>query len=357
MGFDMNLKKIDIDKIENGDVLGKDIVMNNGTVVMPSGTLLKKTYINKLKELGILYVLINEKSRDITVDITTEKKIQEQCRITVKETIDKYSYYGNVELRNITKVAEDIMEDILTEPEIIYNVSRVRDNSESTYLHSINVSALSVLISLKMKLGMKRVREVAVGGLLHDIGTIYIPFDYSTIMFEELTKEQHREIRKHVITGYSVVEKEKWLSVTAKEIILSHHERCDGSGYPMHRDGSHLKLEVKIVSVCDAFDSGVYGNFSKKMKVYEVIDSIISQASKEFDFKVVETFIASVAAYPIGTYVLTNKGETGIVIRQNIKMPARPVIQMVTDSSGKEYNTYLEKDLTKELTLFIRDTL
>lgn len=348
---------INVDNIEDGNILAKDIIMNNGTFVMPIGTTLKSIYINRLKENGITYVYIKNKNICVDLDEAMEKKIQEQCKETVRTTIDKYSYHGNVELEEISKVAENIIYEVLTEPEVIYNVSQVRDKSESTYSHSINVSALSVLIGLKMKLGKKKVLELAVGSLLHDIGIVYLPLDYTQIQYEDLTKDQLKEIKRHVITGFTVVENEKWLSQTAKDIILSHHERCDKSGYPMHKDSKHIKQEVKIVSVCDVFDSYVYGNFAKRMKVHDVIDYIVSKAGKEFDFNIVEAFVSSVAAYPIGTYVLTNTDEIGIVIKQNNRMPARPVIKIIKNIAGLEYSEPIEKDLTKELTLFIRDTL
>lgn len=353
----MATKMIDVDNIEDGDILAKDIVMNNGTLVMPIGTALKTVYINRLKENGIITVFIKQNISDISIDDAIEKKIQEQCRESVMKTIEKYSYFGNVELQEISKVAEDIIEEVLNEPEVMYNVSQVREKSESTYSHSINVSALSVLIGLKMKLGKKKIHDLAVGSLLHDIGTVYLKNDYNQIRYEDLTEEQCKDIKRHVIIGYSVVENEKWLSQTAKDIILSHHERGDNSGYPMHKDAKHIKLEVKIVSVCDVFDSYVYGNLAVKMKVHEVMDYIISKAGKEFDYNVVNAFVSSVAAYPIGTYVLTSTNEIGVVVRQNNKMPTRPVLKLLKDAQGIEYSNPIEKDLVKELTLFIRDTI
>jgi hypothetical protein len=64
-----------------------------------------------------------------------------------------------------------------------------------------------------------------------------------------------------------------------------------------------------------------------------------------------------VAAYPNGTLVITNEGEKGIVLRQNVKCPTRPVLHMISDAHGEKYSSWVEKDLNKELTLFIRDTI
>lgn len=350
------MKRVGIDQIIGIEKIAKDICLGNGTILLPAGSILKRDYIKYLISLNITDVYI-EDAIEVKVDIATEEKIQEQCRRIVKTTIEKYSYCGNVELQDITKAADSIIQDIIKQPEIMYNMSCVREKSESTYSHSINVAALSVLIALRMKLHEDRVRDIAIGALLQDLGILYIPFDCTNLIYRDCDEITKKEIRKHVITGYSSVEKESWLSNVAKDIILSHHERDDGSGYPMHLTKDKIRFETKIVSLCDKFDSMVYGYFCKKVKVHEAIDYIVGQAGIKFDHKIVKIFIGSVAAYPIGTYIVTNERDIGIVVRQNAKMPTRPVIRLIEDKDGTRYTTVVEKDLTKELTLFIRDTL
>jgi hypothetical protein len=93
------------------------------------------------------------------------------------------------------------------------------------------------------------------------------------------------------------------------------------------------------------------------MKVHDAIDFIVSQAGSKFDLNVVKVFVASVAAYPIGALVITNQDEIGIVLRQNPKCPTRPVIRIIQDANGNKPLEWIEKDLTKELTLFITDTI
>ena len=117
-----------------------------------------------------------------------------------------------------------------------------------------------------------------------------------------------------------------------------------------------IDIGTRIVSICDRFDSMAYGNLTKKVKVYEAIDYVVYAGSK-FDFEIVNIFMESVAAYPIKELVITNKGETGIVLRQNSKCPTRPVIRIIKDRNGKKLIKWVEKDLTKHLTLFIEDTI
>ena len=90
------------------------------------------------------------------------------------------------------------------------------------------------------------------------------------------------------------------------------------------------------------------------MRVHEAIESIVGQAGVKFDFDVVKVFNEMVAAYPIGSTVVTNTGEIGVVIGQNNKCPTRPILQIIKDRNGNAVTGVVE-DLTKNLTMFIRD--
>lgn len=354
--------RVPINKVNAGDVLAKEVCMANGTIILPADTVMKEEYLHKLKELGISDVFIKKipdinNSVVIKLEKSTEEKIKEQCQEQVRITIEKFSSYSSVELHEITRVAEQILDDVLNDSEVMYNVSFIREKSENVYAHSVNVAALSVLVGLQMKLSKKRVMDVAVGAILHDLGIAYLPDHLKDCILEECSKEKKEIIMKHVLTGYSAVEKETWLSTTAKEIIFSHHEMCDGSGYLRHLKADRICQEVKIVSVCDTFDSMVYGNYVKKAKVHESIDYITSQAGVKFDFRTVQAFINSVAAYPLGTYVVLNNGDIGIVIGQNRKIPTRPIINVVQCGDGTVPQEVFQRNLAQELTLFIRDTI
>lgn len=352
------MRRISVDSIKGNEKLAKNIWSSTDIVLMSEGTILKREYIPRLKELDINYVYIeDELAKGIKIDEIIEVQIKEQCQDTIRNTIERYFYSNSSELVKLKDIAEEIILDILEQPEVMYNISGIRDKSESIYSHSLNVCALAVLISLKMKIPKQKVNEIAVGSLLLDIGYNYIGFDYSEKNYNEFTENELKEIKKHVIYGYSAVEKEKWLSNVSKDIILCHHERLDGNGYPLHIKGDKIKIGTKIVAVCDAFDRLVYGTFTRKMKVHEAIEYIVGQSDILFDKTVVSVFMESVAAYPIGSTVITNENEIGIVLRQNNKLPARPVLRMLYDNDGNLYEEWTEKDLTKFLTLFIKDTV
>lgn len=352
------MRIISVDSVKGNELLAKDIMNNNDSVLMTAGTIVKREYVKRLKELDIEYIYVEDDlAKGVSLASSLELQIKDQCQEAIREILLKYSYNSNTELEDIKFVADDIIYDIMKDPEVIFNLSSIRDKSESTYSHSLNVCALSVILALKLRLPKAKIRDIAIGCLLHDIGFNYITIDYHNLILENCDDTVKKEIKKHIIYGYSAIEKMDWLSKISKDIIISHHERIDGSGYPFHLKKERIKIGSKIAAVCDEFDSRVYGNLTRKMKVHDAIDYIVSQAGVLFDFSVVKAFVDSVAAYPTGALVITNQDEIGIVLRQNPQCPTRPVIRIIQTKDGNKPDDWVEKDLTKELTLFIRDTI
>lgn len=350
------MRRILVESVKDGDILAKDLFSSSGVVLMSEGTRLKKDYVPRLKDLGIGQIYIVENAENTSGSVI-EEEVKAQCGEMVRTTIEKYSYATTDELKEIVKVADEIISDILNETEIMYNVSCVREKSNALYQHSVNVAAISTLIALRAKLPKKRVKEVAIGALLHDIGYTTVTADIDGVDINTCDDKLRKEVMYHVVYGYTDVEKKDWVSKTVKDIILHHHERMDGSGYPFHKKGKQLSLEVRIVSLCDQFDSMIYGNLMPRYKVRDAMEYIMSQAGVKFDFSMVQLFMESVAAYPIGITVITNEGDTAVVVRQNFKFPTRPVIRLLTNAEGVPYGENEERDLTKSLTLFITDSV
>ena len=236
-------------------------------------------------------------------------------------------------------------------------MTEIRNVSTDMYTHCINVCSLSTILALKLKMTERQVHNVALGAILHDIGLKYIRVPYENISIEDMNYRDLLEYKKHTIYGYSSVEKEECLSDTAKEIILLHHENVKGTGFPFQQRNGKLKAEVRLVSVCDDFDSLVSGIGNRKMKIYEAIEYIKVHTGMEYDATIANKLLESVAVYPVGMNVMTNEGEIGVVVRQNREVTDRPVIRMLRYADGTDYKEEVEKDLLKYLTVFIVDTL
>lgn len=353
------MRRISIASVKDGDILAKDLFSSSGVVLMSEGTILKKEYIARLLELGVKQVCIKDDETNEEVSLSNslvEEEIKEQCGEMVRNTIEKYTYAAHDELKEIVKVADEIIEEVLDDPKVMYCVSCVREKSNALYQHSVNVAALSTILALRAKLPKNKVKEVTIGALLHDIGYKTVTADISNLNLEKCEEKIRKEVMYHVVYGYTDVEKKDWVSNTVRDIILYHHERLDGSGYPLHKKGKQIRQEVRIVALCDQFDSMIYGNLMPRYKVREAMDYLMSQAGVQFDLSLIQLFMESVAAYPTGITVVTNEGDTAVVVGQNYKFPTRPIIRLIKNARGESYGENEERDLIKYLTLTIVDS-
>ena len=346
------------EQITGREILAKDVYSSGGVVLISAGTILKKEYIDKLLELKITDVFVEDEiSREIQIKDITEEKISEQCTEKLKDTLERFSYATGKKLQELSKVATEVMEGVLLQEEVIYTISNVRNYSKSLYEHSLSVTALSILMAVRAGYSQTETKEIAMGALLHDIGFTSVKEKYFGLILDETEEKIQKEIKRHVVYGYIEVEQEDWISSVSREIILYHHERLDRSGYPFHMSGDKLKQQVRLVAICDAFDNMVYGNLEKRKKVHEALDEIMKSGGEKYDPELVKIFVRSVAKYPTGTIVQLSNGEYGIVIRQNAEAPTKPLIRMVVQDKDGEWIGREERDLTDNPAIYIVDTV
>ncbi|MCR5824546.1 MAG: HD domain-containing protein [Lachnospiraceae bacterium] len=352
------MRRIQTEQIKGNEVVARDVYSTNGAIIVAEGTKLKLEYKHKLLELKIYDIFIEDEiSKEISGEEYTDEIVKDLCSTNLNNTIESFAYSPTEDTTRVCEIAEGIMENVLSKKEVLYNVSMVRRFDRNISEHCLSVAALSVLTALNSGFSTESTREIAIGALLHDIGYLSMKVDYQKLGVAELTEDEKKEIRRHVVYGYMLVEKQKWLSPIAKDIILYHHERIDGSGYPFRLSGERIKPEVRLVSICDAFDNMIYGTLEPRKKVYEAMEYIMGNAGTKFDREYAMNFNNSVAAFPVGTLVKTNTEEVGIVIRQNNQAPTRPVLRKLKkDENGEWKATDIEYDLIKDLTIFIVDT-
>ena len=398
------MKKVKVKSLKGNEILALPIVTDGGTVLIHADVELKPELINRAIRLGIksLYIkdypeeVINKENYNHIVisseddyddvynegqdvgdsecaDVKNEKKtdynnkytenhiykVEETAinsRTVIKNVLEKHIYRHNSDLKVIGEQAEKIIESVIEEPEVITNITEMTNISTDMYTHCINVCALSTIMALRLKMSEKQVRNISIGAILHDIGLRYIKVPYMNTNETYMNVKDALEYKKHTIFGYSSLQDEGWIPDIAKEIILLHHERIDGKGYPFQHKGDKIKTEVKLVSLCDDFESLISGVGSPKLKIYEAIEYIKANQGIKYDATITDKLLESVAVYPVGINVITSEGEMGVVVRQNHKFTDRPVIKMLKHADGSQYKDDVEKDLMEYLTLFIVDT-
>lgn len=349
------MQKRSVKEIRGGEILASPIMTSEYQILLSEGSVLQREYVERFAELGITHVFIREKTADRKPEEirAAKREIRKKFQDQVRSVLERHVYQENDELQKLSDEALAIIDDILTEELVVGEMIELRERSADLYEHSVNCCALSTLLSLRLAFERRTVRAVTVGALLHDIGLRFILVAYEEINPDSMSENQRLEYKKHTVYGYSSIEKETWLDEISKQIILSHHERADGSGYPFRR--KELSQEIGVVSACDAFDEMICGIGCRRTQIYKAVEYLKFFKNIKFNGTIVDEFLKLVAAYPTGSEVLLSTGETALVVGQNRGFSERPLLRIVRDSHGKPVFGERTLDLLKENSVFIED--
>lgn len=350
------MKLCSVSELKGGEVLARAIMTSEFRVLLSEDTVLRADYIQKIEELGITEVYIKEDDQVHTQEVVLLKSdVENFFRDRVKSILEKHTYSRNDELMELSQTADNIITNILEEEEVVEKIFDIRERSSDIYEHSISICSLATLTALKLKLPKERVHDIGVGCLLHDLGLRYLTIEYADQDISTLSKIELAEYMKHPVYGYSAVKNENWISNISKNIILYHHEKLDGSGYPLR--AKEIPFEAQIVNICDTFDEMICGIGCKRLKVYEAVEYLKTFKGTKYNPEIVDVFLEFTAVYPAGSEVLLSNHSIGRVIRQNKEFPDRPVVQIIKDKNGKSVNNEDIVDLIKVNNIFIEKVL
>lgn len=347
------MKLCKVNELTGKEILAKDIITPEYKILLSAGTILKQDYIQKLQELDIKDVYIKEDQPDAKTVIILREEVGENIRFKVKNILEKHTYSHNEELVELCQTADNIISNILEEDGVIEKIFDIKGRSSDIYEHSINLCSLATIVAIKMKLPQQTVHDIGVSCLLHDLGLRYLTIEYENQNLDMLSEAEYGEYKKHPVYGYSALRSENWISNASKNMILYHHERLDGSGYPLR--ATEIPKECRIIQICDAFDEMICGIGCERSKVYEAVEYLKTFRNIKFDGEIVDIFLQFTAVYPAGSIVKTNEGEIGVVLYQNKDFPDRPVIRITKDKKGKKVDVI--KDLIQINHIFIEEVI
>lgn len=347
------MKKCNINRIMGGEVLATPVMTNQYQILLSEGTVLQKEYIDKIRELGITEVCIweegeKEKSKEINV---VRKEALNKLTDKIKKILERHIYQENQELRELNNAAEMIVEAILKEEKVVEQIIETKNKSADIYEHSVSCCALSTILGLKLGMSQEMLNAIGTGCLLHDIGLRFMSVKYEDTELEEMSEKDRSEYKKHSVYGYSSLEKESWLNDISKNIILLHHERMDGSGYPFK--SRVVSDAIGIMSVCDTFDEMISGIGYRPLKTYSAVEYLKSFKNTKFNGKIIDEFLKIITLYSTGSRLLLNTGETAVVVGQNKGFPERPIIRIIKDKDGKNLKETCVRDLMQDKYIFI----
>ncbi|MGM0370363.1 MAG: HD-GYP domain-containing protein [Bacillota bacterium] len=351
------MRLVNVDDLTPDMELAKTIYdANNRPLLRKKAKNLDK-YVKKIKNLGIYYVYVSDKvSDDIEIDYIVNEKIRNQSQKALKKVTNDLKNDLRIDIDDIKRQIKKIIESIVENKNKLIHIQSVRNIDEYIFAHSVNTTILSVKTALKMNLNRDKIKDLAIGVMLHDIGKINVRASLLEKR-EELTADEYEEVKKHVDHGYQLIKNEFDIPTLAKYIIRFHHEKNDGTGYPQGRTENKLHQVVRIVSVCDIFDALTSDRpYRGRWPNNKALDFIISNGGIRFDREVVKAFKDVVALYPIGTKVTLSDGRIALVSGHNKYFPERPVVKTIKGRDGTRLDNPKEIDLLKINDLIVVDS-
>lgn len=352
------MKKISVSEIYKPETLAKPVVTEDGRVLLYEGAEVRADHIKRLADNDIREIYITDEDIHGEADVYSVEAIEKDSEDKIKEMIQKTVQESSAnESGIIEKTVVNIITDIVSNKEVSRCMINVKCANADCYTHMLDVSSISTIMGIKCGFSETQLKDIALGSLLHDIGLKDVTVPYCDVDIDKMPAAEKLNYRKHVIHGYEILHNYSWMTETAKSIVLSHHEKMDGSGYPFHKSGEHILPEVRLVAICDHIDEMINGIGYKARKIPEAVEYFRTAETFLYDYDLMGTVLKNIAWYPNGCLVRTNEGEEATVIRQNRGLPDRPVIKIVKNADGSPCKDNEIKDLTEYLTLFLTDII
>lgn len=348
------MRRVSLDQIRDDEVLARPLYDIEGRRLLNAGAKLTPSIVQRLYEKGVTSVYIeDELSEDVEIHGLLTDETRNQAKLTIRNEMNRLASQGEIDYAAISRAVDKILDEMLSRNIDVLNANDIRTQDELIYAHSINVCIMSIALATKLSLPQTKIKNIAMGAIMHDIGKALIPKEL--INKKDLTPEELAEVKKHPLLGYQAVKDLQEASATSKITILMHHEQINGNGYPMGLNGDYIHYSARIVSICDAFDIAINdGHFKNVYQTTDAVEYLIGASGHIFDKSLVETFINIVPIYPEGTIVLLSNGMFAIVVKNNPVYMTRPVVRpFYNPKTGIRYDRSYVIDLQSELSLKI----
>ncbi|KEI06445.1 HD family phosphohydrolase [Clostridium sp. K25] len=343
-----------INRVYEGEILGKNIFTNDGGILLRAGVKLTDHYINKLKQLGVLYLYIkDEQLEDVDVEDIHFAKIKQVAMKSINNIIKNIHQCNYKKTKDSLNVIENLIDYIIEDGDVNKSLYDIKTYDNYTYVHCVDTGIMSGFLGLSLNFREYDLKELGKGAILHDIGKTQVPLKILN-KNGPLNDEEFAEIKKHPIYGKNILKKNFSISDVVLNVVEQHHERVDGTGYPYGLKGNSISKHGKVACICDVYDALSSDRcYRKKIKPNEVYEFILGQSEKMFDCDIVQKFKETFSIFPLGCCVKLSNGIEGYVVKQNKGFPDRPIIRVIYNFKTKESISFYEINLLKNLDVTI----
>jgi HD-GYP domain-containing protein (c-di-GMP phosphodiesterase class II) len=344
---------VPVSELVEGMFCAQEIRTRNNMVLIARGAKLTEAAVRILQASGIEMIYVEQEG---TEDIRAAEVLPSEERVRYERVVGKAlkNFQRQVDSRRIdfdtqafARVATDLVDQLMTNGEAIIPILEGQQRNERFWQHLVNSAIMATLLAQNLGHTEEACQQLALGMLFHDCGQLFLPQE----VFEKtdaLSEEDWKIIRKHPRVGFEQVMHLKDFPSVSANIILRHHERLDGKGYPDGISGSELHPLARIAAVVEAFDAMTsLRAYGRAMSPDQAMRALLAETNTAFDRQVVMTLIQHVAMYPPGTAVRLNTGECGLVVENTPGAMTRPKVRLYFGAEGERLSM-VDVDLAKD---------
>ena len=338
------MKRVKTALLVPGMVIAKDVHNANNILVIGKNTVLTDEYITKLTFHSIYSVYIkeevvqeqktpaNEKSfahsrvKD-SAEFKEFKKSYEKAVVKLESTFhDIISMQSQkIGISELCRQATDMLDDTRGGIHVFDILHNMRDYDDSTFNHSMNVALICNVFADWMHMSDMEKEIATVCGLLHDIGKLRIP-DRIVKKTARLTDEEYELIKTHPMEGYNILFESRFIS-SVQNAALMHHERSDGSGYPLGLKGNQIDKFAKMVAIADVYDAMTAARvYRGALCPFKVIEMFEKEGFTMFDPEYMLVFLENIVQTYLRNWARLSNGREGEIVMLNKQKLSRPVI-------------------------------
>ncbi|MBN2618195.1 MAG: HD-GYP domain-containing protein [Spirochaetales bacterium] len=252
------------------------------------------------------------------------------------------------DIKNCIELLRNDRESIITK---VFNKKNIADVSKLE-IESVDIALLALVVGLDLSISEDDLLKLGIAALLKDLGMNKVPKE---ILNKDgaLTDNQLAEIRKHPVFSVEIL-KELGFQEEITKIVIEHHERWDGKGYPRGLSGENINYLSRIISVVDGYNAIKESRpYRESLHGYDAIKMIIGDNGHRYDPAILNVAVKSIGIYPLGSYVALNDASICKVVGINKNKPLRPIVQVIINKNGSESKSNTIIDISDNNHFFI----